>query len=135
MSKLETLRPCDSCGVRVPAEKGHETSGGTFFCPACHAAPSTQRQDSPRRCTVCDQIVARSDCHKDATGKFVCLDCEKRRLRQTSRRQFFRFGRTLARFSIIGLIVILLAIVYIWLFVNVLDRASEPPPVEDLTTF
>jgi hypothetical protein len=127
MSKIETLRPCDACGVRVPASKGHETSGGTFFCPTCFSTPAMQSHTAPRRCSVCDQIVARTDCHKDHTGKYICLNCDKRRLHQSPQRQVRRVSRLLIRFALAGLITALVAIVVAWIFVFVLDRAAEPP--------
>jgi hypothetical protein len=130
MSKSETLKPCDSCGVRVRAPNGHESSDGTFFCPACYSTPAARSLDAPRRCSVCDQVVARKDCHRDPDGKYVCQTCDKKRIRQTPRRRIVRGAGMIIRYALVAVVAILIVIAFLWLCVFVLERATAPPPLE-----
>jgi len=135
MADLDSLKACDSCGAKVPAPDGHEN--GKFLCPACHAltqsaAPATKREDSPRRCAFCDRIVARKDCHRNRYGEYVCLECQKKGLRWSSRRRFVKVAKKLLRYALIGLIGVSVAAVYVWFIIKVIAFVAQaPPPAND----
>jgi hypothetical protein len=133
MSDLETLKPCDSCGVNVPSARGQENGDGKFLCLACcpvsqTVLPAMNHEDSQRRCNFCDQVIARKDCHRNRYGEYVCLECSKKGKRWSSRRRFLKVAKRLLRFALIALIGVSAASGYVWLMIKIMNRISQTPP-------
>jgi len=76
-------------------------------------------------CFRCGASVARTECHKNRFGEYVCRTCQAAGIKASWSRRLSQMSKTLFRQILLGLAGIGLATLFVWMFYGFLERMTN----------